>query len=173
MKSSRNALTVVKLNSKDLPCKTYLPSRYVYWSSNGYPPRIERADMDGTNQLVILDLSEFSYPVGLTVHHYAADLSRLYFIDRSSQEVYYIGLGSSSSSGFSVPFISNGVIDPIELTILGNTLYLTDAGGEGKWDGGVYSAVLGGPGNVSKVIDLIDQPLGIDSYDMDSINITG
>lgn len=127
--------------------------------------------MDGTNQLVILDLSEFSYPAGLTVHHYAADMSRLYFIDYG--EVYYIELGSGSGSSFSIPFISNGVIDPIELTILGNTLYLTDAGGEGKWDGGVYSAVLGGPGNVSKVIDLIDQPWGIDSYDMNSINITG
>ena len=128
--------------------------------------------MDGTNQRVILELSEFSYPSGLTVHRYAANRSRLYFTDRLAQEVYYIELGSGSSS-FSIPFISHGVIDPIDLTILGNTLYLTDAGGEGKWDGGVYSAVLGGPGHVSKVIDMIDDALGIDSYDLDSIDISG
>lgn len=125
--------------------------------------------MDGANQLVILELTIGSYLSGLTVHHYAANQTRLYFTDRIAQEVYYIELGSN----YSIPFISYEVIDPMDLTILGNKLYLTDDGGQGEWDGGVYSALLGGPGNVSKVIDLIDNAWGIESYDMDSIDFSG
>ena len=125
--------------------------------------------MDGKNQLVILELVVGSYPSGLTVHHYSVNQTRLYFTDRIAQAVYYIELGSN----YSIPFISYEVIDPTDLTILGNKLYLTDDGGQGEWDGGVYSALLGGPGNVSKVIDLIDNAWGIASYDLDSIDFLG
>ena len=125
--------------------------------------------MDGKNQRVILELTEGSHPSGIAVHHYSANQTRLYFTDRSAHEVYYIELAGNHSR----PFISSEVIDPIDLTILGDTLYLTDAGGNGAWDGGVYRALLGGPGNVSKVIDLLKDAWDIDSYDLDSIYSPG
>lgn len=127
--------------------------------------------MDGQNQRVIMELTEDSHPSGMTVHHNSANQSRLYFTDRFTQEVYYIDLDSNSS--YTIPFISSEIIEPIDLTIFGNNLYLTDAGGSGPWDGGVYSALLGGPGNVSKVIDLMKNAWGITSYDLDSIPPSG
>ena len=56
---------------------------------HGYPPRIERADMDGKNQRVILELASSSYPSGMTIDY---SQSRLYWADRNAQEVNYLDL---------------------------------------------------------------------------------
>ena len=144
-------------------------TRYIYWSSNGYPPRIERADMDGKNQRVILELASSSYPSGMTIDY---SQSRLYWADRNAQEVNYLDLETNLHG----TFISDELVEPLGLTIHGNKLYVADLGSGVAWDGGIYSAVLGGPGNisnfnanVSKVIDLLKYPWGMDSYDEDSI----
>ena len=125
--------------------------------------------MDGRNRRVILELSIFSTPSGLIVHHMSNNQSRLYYTDRFGQEVYDIDLNSTQSR----PFITNELIHPVGLTIQDNNLYISDAGIGITWDGGVYSTLLGGTGNVSKVIDLLNTPKEIDSYDLDNIYAPG
>lgn len=138
-----------------------LHTRTIYWTSNGYPPRIERADMDGENVIVIRNLTDDSYLSGIT---FDSSQKRLYWTDRNVGEVYYIDLVTNLHG----TFISHELYDPIDLAILGNKLYVTDSG-SGEWDGGIYSALLGGSGNVSKVIDLLKYTWAIASYDADSI----
>ena len=125
--------------------------------------------MDGKNRRVILQLSIDSTPSGLIVHHMSNNQSRLYYTDRFGQEVYYIDLNSTQSRSF----IANELIHPVGLTIQDNNLYISDAGSGIAWDGGVYSTLLGGTGNVSKVIDLLNTPWEIDSYDLDNIYTPG
>ncbi|KAJ7377403.1 Neurotrypsin [Desmophyllum pertusum] len=108
----------------------------IYWTSNGYPPRIERADMDGENVIVIRNLTDDSYLSGIT---FDSSQKRLYWTDRNVGEVYYIDLVTNRHG----TFISHELYDPIDLAILGNKLYVTDSG-SGEWDGGIYSALLGG-----------------------------
>ena len=154
--------------------KLYLPSfRHIYWASQGFPPTIERADLDGNNQQVIITLTEDSYPSGLTVDY---DLNRLYWTDRGVFEVYYIDLQTRQNYAF----ITREIIDPIDLAIHHDTVYVTDLGSGDAWDGGIYSSQLAGPGNfsqqssnISKVIDLMRYTWGIDSYDKDNIFHTG
>lgn len=124
--------------------------------------------MDGNNQHVILELTFDSYPSGMTVDY---NQSRLYWADRYAQEVNYIDL----ETGQRGTFISSELDQPLELAIRGNKLYVADLGSGVAWDGGIYSAVLAGPGNisnvhanVSKVIGLLKYPWGMDSYDEDS-----
>lgn len=71
-------------------------------------------------------------------------------------------------------------MDPVDLAIHGDTVYVTDLGSGGAWDGGIYSSQLAGPGNfshengnVSKLIGLMKFTWGIDSYDKDNIFQTG
>ena len=125
--------------------------------------------MDGKNQRVILDLTGDSYPSGLTVHHISANQSRLYFTDIYAPGVFYIDLDSNQKR----QFITSELLYPVDLITYGNNLYVTDAGGGGAWDGGVYSALLGGSSNVSKVIDLMKYVWGIDSYDLGNIYSPG
>lgn len=147
--------------------------RHIYWASQGYPPAIERADLDGNNQKVIFTLTEDSYPSGLTVDY---NLNRLYWTDRGVQEVYFIDL----QTGGNQAFITREIMDPVDLAIHGDTVYVTDLGSGGAWDGGIYSSQLAGPGNfshengnVSKLIGLMKFTWGIDSYDKDNIFQTG
>ena len=125
--------------------------------------------MDGKHRRVILELSIYSTPSGLIVHHMSNNQSGLYYTDRFGQEVYYIDLNSTQSRSF----IANELIHPVGLTIQDNNLYISDAGSGIAWDGGVYNTLLGGTGNVSKVIDLLNTPWEIDSYDLDNIYTPG
>ncbi|PFX27283.1 Low-density lipoprotein receptor-related protein 6 [Stylophora pistillata] len=150
-----------------------LKNGHIYWASQGFPPTIERADLDGNNQQVIITLTEDSYPSGLTVDY---DLNRLYWTDRGVFEVYYIDLQTRQNYAF----ITREIIDPIDLAIHHDTVYVTDLGSGDAWDGGIYSSQLAGPGNfsqqnsnISKVIDLMRYTWGIDSYDKDNIFHTG
>ena len=124
--------------------------------------------MDGKNQKVIQELAFNSFPSGMTVDY---NQSRLYWADRNAQQVNYIDLETNQHG----TFISDELVEPLELAIHGNKLYIADLGSGDEWDGGIYGAILGGPGNisnfnanVSKVIDLLKYPWGIDSYDEDS-----
>lgn len=124
--------------------------------------------MDGKNQQVILELAFDSFPSGMTVDY---SQGRLYWADRNAPGVYYIDLETHLHG----TFISDELVEPLEMAIHGNKLYVADLGSGVAWDGGIYSATLGGPGNisnfnanVSKVIDLLKYPWGMDSYDEDA-----
>lgn len=129
--------------------------------------------MDGNNQRVILTLTEDSYPSGLTVDY---NLNRLYWTDRLAKEVYFIDLETNLNRAF----ITREIIDPLDLVIHGDKVYVTDVGSGVAWDGGIYSSQVAGPGNfssvngsVSKVIGLLKFAWGIDSYDEDNTFYTG
>lgn len=143
---------------------------HLYYASNGaVSQRIGRIDMDGNNKVTVLQFS-YGYISGLTIEHLNADRIRLYYTQNVPVgEVYFIEIGTN----YSVPFVTQEVNYPVDLTTLGSKLYLTDLGGSGAWDGGIYSAVLGDPNNFTKIIDRMKNAWDIDAYDLDAVGPAG
>ena len=143
---------------------------HLYYASNGaVSRRIGRIDMDGNNKVTVLQFS-YGYISGLTIEHLNADRIRLYYTQNVPVgEVYFIEIGTN----YSVPFVTQEVNYPVDLTTLGSKLYLTDLGGSGAWDGGIYSAVLGDPNNFTKIIDRMKNAWDIDAYDLDAVGPAG
>lgn len=142
---------------------------HLYYASNGAVSQIGRIDMDGNNKFTVLQFS-YVYISGLAIEHLNADRIRLYYTQTVPVgEVYFIEIGTN----YSVPFVTREVNYPVDLTTLGSKLYLTDLGGYGAWDGGIYSAVLGDPNNFTKIIDRMKNAWDIDAYDLDAVGPAG
>lgn len=118
--------------------------RYIYWVSNGYLLCIERVDMDGKNQIVILELIFFLYISGLIFEYLVFGQICLYYSEVIVSEVYYIEIVVNGS----VFFIISQFNYLIDFIIFGSKLYLIDIGGVGIWDSGIYSVVFGDFDNV-------------------------
>ena len=70
---------------------------YMYWTDWGEHPKIERANLDGTERLVLLN-SSLGWPNGLAIDHAAG---KLYWGDAKTDkiEVCLIALTSAFSAG--------------------------------------------------------------------------
>ena len=92
----------------------------MFWTDWGEVPKIERASMDGTDRIVIIN-TQLGEPYGITVDY---SNRRIYWTDNDDDNIKYsdyFGNGRNILVG-----ASDGVIDPFALTIHGDLLYWTD-----------------------------------------------
>ena len=94
--------------------------RLMFWSDWGEEPKIERASMDGTNRIAIVD-SQLGEPYGVTIDYTS---QRVYWTDNDEDRIEF----SDYSGGGRTVLVSaaDGVIDPFAVTIFGDLLYWTD-----------------------------------------------
>lgn len=91
----------------------------MYWSQWGEMPRIERAHMDGTSRMVIVN-NNLSSPNGLAVDH---SVGKIYWTDGGSRTIEFANIDGKNRKillgGSSVPH-------PFGLDVFENHIYWTD-----------------------------------------------
>lgn len=134
---------------------------YIYFTSSGASPRILRADMDGRNPVVLVNVSSIR---GTTLD-IALDKNkgRLYYSDESNNLIKYLDLAS---------FMSHSVLygnphRPVGLTFYNGTLYWTGIGAAEKFSGAIYKADANNVNgsSVHEVVDLLSYPRGLYAHD--------
>lgn len=91
----------------------------MYWSQWGELPRIERAHMDGTSRMIIVN-NNVTWPNGLAVDHSAG---KLYWTDGGSRTIEFANIDGKNRKvllgGSSIPH-------PFGLDVFENHIYWTD-----------------------------------------------
>lgn len=133
----------------------------MYWSSQNYYSKIEKAEMTGKERVVLLS-SWNLYPNGLTLDH---EQNRLYWVDGSYHKLEYLDLNLNIrvtliSSYYLLPY-------PFGLALLGDHLYWTD-----RHLGTVYRANKTG-GDVTKFVVNIGQLRDIHGYNLSEHSTLG
>lgn len=142
--------------------------RHIYFTSSGTKPKIQRADMDGKNVLVLMNVSsirETKLDVALDKVN-----KRLYYSDSRNNLVKYIDLAKFTLH----PVLSNRPRGPVGLTLINGTLYWT--GGELQtYSGAVYKADADNVNGsiVHKVMDLLSFPKGLYARDSEGVEPSG
>lgn len=140
----------------------------MYFTSTGTKPKIQRADMDGKNVFVLMNVSsirETKLDVALDKVN-----KRLYYSDSRNNLVKYIDLAKFNLH----PVLSNRPHGPVGLTLINGTLYWT--GGELQtYSGAVYKAEADNVNGsiVHKVMDLLSFPKGLYAHDSEGVRPSG
>ena len=128
----------------------------MYWTDWGFDERIEKADMDGSNRIIVIRTGIY-FPSGLTL-----DVAKnwLYWVDwyYDKLEVYEFPSQTRREiiSSHSEPFLSS----PLGLALYENHLYWTDR----TWRG-IYRADRETGENVEKILSTQSRPMLIHAYD--------
>ena len=98
--------------------------RFMFWTDWGEQPKIERAEMDGSNRGIIIR-QDIHWPNGLTIDYSA---EKIYWTDA---KLFYIAKANYDGSGrqkiFRTPMPSQCVLGhPFALTLYENKIYWTD-----------------------------------------------
>ena len=109
------------LSSLDNPL---LYSRFMFWTDWGEQPKIERAEMDGSNREIII-WRDIQWPNGLTIDYSTGKIywtdAKLFCITRANYD------GSNRVQIVGAPMPSQCVLGhPFALTSYGNKIYWTD-----------------------------------------------
>ena len=141
----------------------------MYWAegTRGFnTPKIERADMDGTNRKVIITMSftYFGTPNGLALDK---DQNRLYYVVGRSEEISFVSLSTNTRSTF---LTRSAFSYPKGVALHGNYIYWTEAWG---LRGEVYRADRVSGGNIKKIVDNLRGPEDICVYDANDTVQTG
>ena len=141
----------------------------MYWSegSSGFNnPKIERADMDGTNRKVIITLgfSFFRSPNGLALDK---EHNRLYYVVGRSTEISFVSLSTNTRSTF---LTRSSFSYPKGIALHENYIYWTEGLGQ---SGAVYRADRVSGGNVKRIVDNLRGPEDICVYDANDTTQTG
>ncbi|CAG9854879.1 unnamed protein product [Phyllotreta striolata] len=91
----------------------------MFWSQWGERAKIERANMDGTNRLIIAN-TNLTYPNGLAVDHLS---NKIYWVDGGIGRIEFATLDGSNRK---VLLGEGSVKHPFGLDIFGNYVYWTD-----------------------------------------------
>ncbi len=129
----------------------------------GANPQILRADMDGRNVVVLLNVSSIR---GTTLDIALDKVNkRLYFSDESNNLIKYIYLDLASFMSHSV--LLGNPRRPVGLTLFKGTLYWTGIGAAEMFSGAVYKADANNVNGsiVQEVVDLISYPGGLYARD--------
>ncbi len=138
---------------------------HLVYSSQYEKPKIERADMDGGNRRIAIELgcSSDAYPSGL-----ALDVTKnwLYWVDsyHDKLEVYEFPSNTRREiiRSHGEVFLSN----PTGLALFGNHLFWTDS----YWNG-IYRADRETGNNAAKIMSTQYNPVSIQAYDR-NLNVT-
>ena len=142
----------------------------MYWSQEGsssIDTKIERADMDGMNRVVVKSWNYYSHttrsPNGLALDK---EQNRLYYFDDYTDRIYYVSLSTGAESTL---LIRQG--SPKGTVVHGSYIYWTETQGQ---SGAVYRADKKSGENVESVVSRLVGPEDICVYDAnDSLLQTG
>lgn len=137
--------------------------RHIYYTLIGISPQIRRADMDGKNAVILVNVTS---QIRRTTLDIALDKvnRRLYFSDESNNLVKYLDLASYKTH--LVP--SGNPRRPVGLTLLNGTLYWTGDEAAEMFSGAIYKADIKNASftsTIRKVADLLSYPTGIYAHD--------
>ena len=90
----------------------------MYWTDWGKDPKIERAALDGSQRITLVDTS-VAWPNGLTIDHFSR---KIYWADAKLDKIEVINLDGSSRRVV-LNYRSSHIFG---LTVLGDHLYWTD-----------------------------------------------
>ncbi|XP_039253082.2 low-density lipoprotein receptor-related protein 6-like isoform X1 [Styela clava] len=147
---------------------------YMYWTDWGENPKIERAGMDGSNRISLVERDGIYWPNGLTLDY---DEDKIYWVDAN---YHYINRMNTDGTGREV-VVSNGPTNsgsnsgnydsdvdilvgslqhPFAITLSGDRIYWTD------WSTplSIHSAVKNGSGQTTVLQDNISPLNDIHSY---------
>lgn len=142
----------------------------MYWSQEGsssIDTKIERADMDGMNRVVVKSWNYYSHttrsPNGLALDK---EQNRLYYCDDYTDRIYYVSLSTGAESTLLIrPGSPKGTV------VHGSYIYWTETQGQ---SGAVYRADKKSGENVESVVSRLVGPEDICVYDAnDSLLQTG
>lgn len=111
----------------------------MYWADRGFPPKIESANMDGTNRTSLVT-EQLVYPSGLALDQPA---QRLYWTDQKTSRVEAIG-----TNGQRRKVVWKNVDQPSSIAVHGDMLYV----GSDR-TGRVYRMNKRGKGSVEKIFN--------------------
>lgn len=136
--------------------------RHIYYTLIGVGPQIRRADMDGKNVVILVNVAS----IRRTTLDIALDKvnRRLYFSDESNNLVKYFDLASYKAHSF----LSGNPHRPVGLTLFNGTLYWTGAGAGQMFSGAIYKADIKNvsfTSSVREVVYLLSYPTGIYAHD--------
>ena len=124
--------------------------RYMFWSDWGVKPMIQRANMDGTDQKILIE-SDIAWPISLTM-----DISTytLYWVDAKPE---YSGIYSIKYDGTNRQTVYRGmnIQHPFSLTFYDNRLYWTD------WKTLQINSCSKNNGSFQTVREDIQSPMGL------------
>ena len=137
---------------------------YIYFTLIGANPQILRADMDGRNVVILVNVSSIR---GTTLD-IALDRvnKRLYYSDESNDLIKYLDLSSFTTHSV----LLGSPRRPVGLTLFKGTLYWTGVGAAEQFSGAIYKADADNVNGsiVSEVVDLISYPTGLYAHDGDN-----
>lgn len=141
----------------------------MYWAEGASGlnnPKIERADMDGTNRKVIITLTFFHFgtPNGLALDK---ERNRLYYVVGLSTEISFVSLSTNTRSTF---LTRPSFRYPKGVALHGNYIYWTEGQGQ---SGAVYRADRVSVGNNKKIVDNLRGPEDVCVYDANDTVQTG
>ena len=90
----------------------------MFWTDWGSTPKIERANMDGTNRSVIVS-TNLAWPNGIAID-YERDM--LYWVDGYNKSLEYCDFYGNNRG----TLLSEMVLHPFGITVYGNHVYWTD-----------------------------------------------
>lgn len=134
---------------------------YMYWSQEGsssIDTKIERADMDGMNRIVVKSWNYYSHnirsPNGLALDK---EQNRLYYFDDHTRRIYYVSLSTGREST-----LLDRTGYPKGTVVHGSYIYWTETQGR---SGAVYRADKKSGRNVERVVSGLIGPEDICVYD--------
>ncbi|XP_028393318.1 low-density lipoprotein receptor-related protein 2-like [Dendronephthya gigantea] len=91
---------------------------YLFWTDWGHEPKIERAEMDGTNRRTIVDGGDLHWPNGLTIDFTA---SKLYWIDARHDH-----MKKANFDGSETVTVLENLVHPFGLDVYAGYAYWSD-----------------------------------------------
>ena len=111
----------------------------MFWGDWGLNPKIERADMDGGNRVVLVDSKHLGWPNGLAIDF---KMSRLYWVDGRKDVMMSVNLNGSE-----VKTVLTRLHHPFGIDILNGYVYWDD------WiERKLFRANLTSPGTTKEVL---------------------
>lgn len=95
----------------------FVSYRYLYWTDWGSNAKIERANLDGTNRIVLVNTS-LVWPNGIAIDYVER---KLYWGDAGTDKISYIGLDGTNRQ-----VLLNDLPHVFGVSILGDDIYWTD-----------------------------------------------
>ena len=110
-KNTKQILNIVKLGN------LYF-ARYMYWTDWGNHPKIERARLDGTHRVILVN-SSIAWPNGITIDYFDR---KIYWADAKLDKIEVMNLDGSERK----VILDDKLPHIFGFTLLGDRLYFTD-----------------------------------------------
>ena len=101
-----------------LKCSNMISLRYMYWTDWGRHPKIERAELDGSHRVILVN-SLVAWPNGLTIDYLK---QKIYWADARNDKIEVMNFDGSARR----IILDKELPHVFGFTVLGDNLYWTD-----------------------------------------------